>query len=132
VISTISSGGLPLRPALSASFPYPQAITSDGNGNIYFAASSAVYKVDSGGFLMRVARPIHVTVDVPDRSSPSRVPGAVTHGAAHLPTLQTISKRGRMGAKTGVAFPLTSLLEMPILFRRRHPCDLIEPQCSEV
>ena len=55
VISTFAGGGLPFGPALNASFGYPQAIASDGNGNIYFAASSAVYGVDSNGILTRVA-----------------------------------------------------------------------------
>jgi hypothetical protein len=55
VISTIGGGGLPSGPALEASLSHPQAIATDGAGNIYVAASSAVYKLDSRGLLTRVA-----------------------------------------------------------------------------
>jgi hypothetical protein len=47
VISTFAGGGLPSGPALNAPAPHPRAIASDGAGSIYFAASSAIYKVDS-------------------------------------------------------------------------------------
>ncbi len=42
-------------PALSTSIGAPQGIVTDATGNVYFASNYAVYKVDSGGTLYRIA-----------------------------------------------------------------------------
>ena len=55
VISTFAGGGVSYGPALSASVPNPSAIASDAAGNVYFAALSIVYKLDTSGTLTRIA-----------------------------------------------------------------------------
>jgi sugar lactone lactonase YvrE len=42
-------------PALSVSFPAPQAVAADARGNIYFSAGNCVFKVDAAGVLTRAA-----------------------------------------------------------------------------
>ncbi len=57
LITTIAGGGLPPTPApaLSSSFPGPQAAAVDSAGNVYFIAENCVFKVSAAGTLTRVA-----------------------------------------------------------------------------
>jgi sugar lactone lactonase YvrE len=57
VVSTIAGGSVPPTPAaaLSIGITQPQRVTVDGNGNVYFTASNAVFKMSSGGSVTLVA-----------------------------------------------------------------------------
>src|ERR1043166_6433098 len=59
VISTYAGGGAPPTPspAVSGSIGAPTSVAADAAGNVYFASPdlSAVFKLDTAGFLARVA-----------------------------------------------------------------------------
>jgi sugar lactone lactonase YvrE len=57
LVSTVAGGSVPPTPApaLSTGITQPQRVTVDGNGNVYFTASNAVFKMSSGGTLTLVA-----------------------------------------------------------------------------
>jgi trimeric autotransporter adhesin len=57
VVSTIAGGSVPPTPAaaLSINITQPQRVTVDGNGNVYFTASNAVFKMSSGGSVTLLA-----------------------------------------------------------------------------
>jgi sugar lactone lactonase YvrE len=57
LISTIAGGSVPPTPAaaLATSITQPQRVTVDGNGNVYFTASNAVFKSSSSGTLTLIA-----------------------------------------------------------------------------
>lgn len=57
LVSTIAGGSVPPTPAtaLSIGITQPQRVTVDGNGNVYFTASNAVFKMSSGGSVTLVA-----------------------------------------------------------------------------
>ncbi|HTB12766.1 MAG TPA: NHL repeat-containing protein [Bryobacteraceae bacterium] len=56
LVTTIAGGSVPPTPApaLSTGITQPQRVTVDGNGNVYFTASNAVFKM-SGGTLTLIA-----------------------------------------------------------------------------
>jgi uncharacterized protein (TIGR03437 family) len=57
LITTLAGGGLPPTPApaVSTALGYTQSVATDADGNVYFTANNAVFKVDASGILTRVA-----------------------------------------------------------------------------
>jgi trimeric autotransporter adhesin len=57
LVTTIAGGSVPPTPApaLSTVLTQPQRIAADGNGNLFFTATNAVYKMSSGGTLTLIA-----------------------------------------------------------------------------